>query len=71
MKKKKDNKGRVYSIKISNDPVWCILSMKNNEYLSVGLASGIIRIFSQNEFNQKLCIEEHSGAIYSMYLCKK
>ena len=71
MKKKKDNKGRVYSIKIANDPVWCILSMKNNEYLSVGLASGIIRIFSQNEFNQKLCIEEHSGAIYSMYLCKK
>ena len=71
MKTKKDNKGRVYSIKIANDPVWCILSMKNNEYLSVGLASGIIRIFSQNEFNQKLCIEEHSGAIYSMYLTKK
>ena len=71
MKKKKDNKGRVYSIKIANDPVWCILSMKNNEYLSVGLASGIIRVFSQNDFNQKLCIEEHSGAIYSMYLSKK
>ena len=71
MKKKKDNKGRVYSIKISNDPVWCILSMKNSEYLSVGLASGIIRIFNQNEFNQKLYIEEHTGAIYSMYLTKK
>ena len=71
LKKKTDNKGRVYSIKIANDPVWCILSMKNNEYLSVGLASGIIRIFSQNEFNQKICIEEHSGAIYSMYLCKR
>ena len=71
MKKKKDNKGRVYSIKIANDPVWCILSMKNNEYLSVGLASGIIRVFGQNDFNQKLCIEEHSGAIYSMYLSKK
>ena len=70
MKKKKDNNGRVYSVKIDNDPVWCILSMKSNEYLSVGLASGIIRIFNQNEFNQKLCIEEHSGAIYSMYLSK-
>ena len=71
MKKKKDNKGRVYSIKIANDPVWCILSMKNNEYLAVGLASGIIRIFNQSEFEQKINIKEHNGAIYSIYLTKK
>ena len=70
-KVKKDKKGRIYSIKIKNDPVWCVLSMKNNEYLSVGFASGIIRIFNQNEFTQKMSIEEHTGAIYSMYLTKK
>ena len=70
-KVKKDKKGRIYSIKIKNDPVWCVLSMKNNEYLSIGFASGIIRIFNQNEFNQKMSIEEHTGAIYSMYLTKK
>ena len=66
-----DNKGKIYSIKIKNDPVWCVLSMKNNEYLSVGFASGKIRIFKQIDFNQKLIIEEHTGAIYSMYLTKK
>ena len=71
MKIKKDSKGRIYSVKIKNDPVWCVLSMKNNEYMSVGLASGIIRIFNQNDFNPKLNIEEHTGAIYSMYLTKK
>ena len=71
MKIKKDNKGRIYSVKIKNDPVWCVLSMKNNEYMSVGLASGIIRIFNQNDFSQKMYIEEHTGAIYSMYLTKK
>ena len=58
-------------MKIKNDPVWCVLSMKNNEYLSVGFASGIIRIFNQNELNPKMSIEEHTGAIYSMYLTKK
>ena len=71
MKIKKDSKGRIYSVKIKNDPVWCVLSMKNNEYMSVGLASGIIRIFNQNDFNPKLNIEEHTGAIYSMHLTKK
>ena len=71
MKIKRDNKGRIYSIKIKNDPVWCVLSMKNNEYISTGLASGIIRIFSQSEYNQKMYIKEHTGAIYSMYLTKK
>ena len=68
---KKDNKNRIYSFKIKNDPVWCVLSMKNIEYLSVGFASGIIRIFNQSEFKQKLIIEEHTGAIYSMNLIKK
>ena len=68
---KKDNINKIYSMKIKNDPVWCVLSMKNNEYLSVGFASGIIRIFNQNELNPKMSIEEHTGAIYSMYLTKK
>ena len=71
IKMKKDNKGRIYSINIKDDPVWCVLSMKNNEYISVGLASGIIKLFDQNEFKEKMYIEEHTGAIYSMYLTKK
>ena len=66
-----DNKRKIYSIKIKNDPVWCVLSMNNNEYLSVGLASGKIRIFKQIDLNQKMIIEEHAGAIYSMILTKK
>ena len=67
MKKKRDIKGRIYSLKIYNDPVWCLTSINNNKNICIGLASGLIRIFDQIEFDQKLLINEHKGAIYSMY----
>ena len=68
---KKDYENRICSVKIRNDPVWCVLSMKYNEYLSVGFTSGIIRILNQIVFQQKIFIEEHTGTIYSIYLIKK
>ena len=70
IRKKIDKKGRIYSLKITNDPVWCLLSYKNNEYVAVGLASGAIKFFSQSDYEQKLNIEEHVGAIYSMFQSK-
>ena len=65
--KKIDNKNRVYSIKISEDPVWCLVSINKYKNIAVGLASGHIRIFDQNDYFQNLFIKEHKSAIYSMF----
>ena len=65
--KKKDKKNRIYSINIPNEQVCCLLSLNNHEFLGVGLTSGSIKIFNQTNFNKKLEINEHMGAVYSLY----
>ena len=65
--KKIDNKNRVYSVKISDDPVWCLVSVNKFKNIAVGLASGYIRIFDQSNYIQSLVIKEHKSAIYSMF----
>ena len=64
---KKDKNNRIYSINIPNDQVCCLLSLNNNEFLGVGFTSGSIKIFDQTHFNKKLEINEHIGAVYSLY----
>ena len=64
---KKDKENRIYSINIPNDQVCCLLSLNNNEFLGVGFTSGSIKIFNQTNFDKKLEINEHIGAVYSLY----